>query len=135
MDKAKAQQHIQQNLASGDSLVGFFYTIQPYKSWLFLFLGPLAALSMKYYFVAVTQAGITFHRMNMLGKFAEADRFAYADISSIKIGKGLLQRPMLLAFKNGRKLKIKAQLRGVDKVAKLTDDVQRYIESHIAVAK
>jgi hypothetical protein len=135
MDKAKAQQHIQKNLAPGDELIGFFYAIQPYKFWMFLLMGPLAVLSMKYYFVAVTKAGITFHRMTMLGKFADADRFAYAEVATIKIGKGLLQRPMLLTFKNGRKLKIKAQLKGVDKVAKLTDDVQRYLESHIAAAK
>lgn len=130
-----AQRHIEKNIASDDSLIGFFYAIQPFKWWLFLLIGPLAVLSMKSLFVAVTKNGLTFHRLNMLGKFSDNDFFSYKEIDNVKIGKGLLQRPMEFKFTNGRRLKIKAQLKGVASVAKITDPVQRHIESNINSSK
>ena len=90
---------------------------------------------MKYHFVAVTQKGITFHRLSMLGKFSDSDSFGYDEIESVKIGKGLLQRPMKFKFANGRKLALNAQLKGVEKVAKLTETVQRHIERNIKTVK
>jgi len=135
VDKATAHKHIQQNLDRGDKLVGFFYAIQPVKFWLFLLIGPLAFLSMKSYFVAATESGLTFYKLNMLGKFAHRDHFPYNEIGSVKIGSGLLQRPMGFVFKNGRKFKLKAQWRGVDKVAKLTEDMLAYLERRIPAAK
>lgn len=130
-----AQRHIEKNIASDDSLIGFFYAIQPFKWWLFLLIGPLAVLSMKSLFVAVTKNGLTFHRLNMLGKFSDNDSFSYKEIDNVKIGKGLLQRPMEFKFTNGRRLEIKAQLKGVASVAKITDPVQRHIESNINPSK
>lgn len=135
MHKEAAQNHIEENLVPGDSLVGFFYALQPFKIWLFFLIGPLAVFSMKYHFVAVTQKGITFHRLNMLGKFSDSDSFEFNEIESVKIGKGLLQRPMQFKFANGRKLALKAQLKGVEKVAKLTDAVQKHIEHNIKTVK
>lgn len=126
-----AKKHIEKNLASDDSLVGFFYAVQPFKWWLFLLIGPLAVLSMKSLFVAVTKNGLTFHRLNMLGRFSGSDSFAYKEVDGVKIGKGLLQRPMKFKFTNGRTLNIKAQLKGVASVAKITEPVQRHIESNI----
>lgn len=131
MKKEDARQHIEQHLEPGDSLVGYFQAIQPFKLWLFLFIGPLAVLSMKYYFVAVTRNGITFHRLNLLGKFAGQDAFAFSDIESVKIGKGMLQRPMTFRFSNGRKLYLKGQLKGVEKVAKIDAETQRFIEDNV----
>lgn len=133
MKKEDARQHIEQHLEPGDSLVGFFQAIQPFKWWLFFLIGPLGVLSMKFYFVAVTQKGITFHRLNLLGKFAGQDSFAFEDIESVKIGKGILQRPMKFLFKNGRKLYVKGQLKGVEKIAKLDEATQRFIEEHVRV--
>lgn len=130
-----AQNHIQKNLTPDDSLIGFFYAIQPFKWWLFLLIGPLAVLSMKSLFVAVTKNGLTFHRLNMLGRFSGSDSFTYKEIESVEIGKGLLQRPMKFKFTNGRKLNIKAQLKGVASVAKITEPVQRHIESNINPSK
>jgi hypothetical protein len=130
-----AQKHIQKNIASDDFLIGFFYAIQPFKWWLFFLIGPLAVLSMKSLFVAVTKNGLTFHRLNMLGKFSGSDSFTYKEIENVKIGKGLLQRPMEFKFINGRKLKIKAQLKGVASVAKITEPVQRHIEANINPSK
>lgn len=135
MNKEQAQQHIEKNLAAGNSLVGFFMAMQPFKIWLFFLIGPLAVLSMKYYFVAVTKKGLTFYRLNMLGNFSNSDSFDFNEIESVKIGKGMLQRPMKFKFNNGRSLYIKAQLKGVEKVAKITDEVQRYIENNIKTEK
>lgn len=135
MKKEEARQHIEQNLEPGDSLVGFFQAMQPFKVWLFLFIGPLAVLSMKHYFVAVTRKGITFHRLSMMGKFAGQDTFAFSDIGSVKIGKGLLQRPMTFRFNNGRKLYVKAMLKGVEKVAKIDAETQRFIEDNVRTEK
>lgn len=135
MKKEEAQQYIEQHLKPGDSLVGFFQAIQPFKIWLFVLIGPLAVFSMKYYFVAVTQQGITFHRLNLLGKFAGQDDFAYDDIEKATIGKGWLQRPMKFFFKNGRKLYVKGQLKGVEKIAKLNEATQRFIEEHVRIEK
>jgi hypothetical protein len=42
---------------------------------------------------------------------------------------------MTFKFRNGRKLFVKAQLKGVEKVAKLTQGVQQFIESNILTVK
>ncbi|MBT3303441.1 MAG: hypothetical protein HN982_04420 [Candidatus Marinimicrobia bacterium] len=131
MNKEKAQEHIENNLNNNDSLVGFFQAIEPPKIWLFFVIGPLAILSMKTYFVAATANGMHFFKLNLLGKFSDDDFFNFNEIENVKIGKGLLQRPFLFQFKNSRKLKIKAQLKGVDKIAKLTDETQNHIENNI----
>ena len=135
MKKEDARLHIEQHLEPGDSLVGFFQAIQPFKWWLFFLIGPLGVLSMKFYFVAVTRQGITFHRLNLLGKFAGLDRFSFDEIEHVKIGKGLLQRPLRFFFKNGRKLYVKGQLKGVEKIAKLDEATQRFIEEHVRTEK
>lgn len=135
MNKEQAKEYIEENLNEGDSLIGFFQAISPPKIWLFLLIGPLFFLSMRTYFLAVTEKGISFHKLSLLGKFKEHDFFEFGDIESVKIGKGLLQRPMKFVFKNNRKLKLKAQLKGVEKVAKLLPDVQQHIESNIPLAQ
>ena len=135
MDKETARKHIEKNLRPGDSIVGFFYAIKPWSLWLFFLIGPLAILSMKYFFVAVTERGVYFHRLNMFGKFADNDFFGFREIRNVKIGKGIIQRPMKFRFNNDRSLKIKAMLKGVEKVAKLTESTQRHIESNIAVVE
>lgn len=134
MNKEKAQEYIQAHLNENDSLIGFFQAIETPKIWLYFLIGPLAALSMKYYFLAVTEKGIHFHKLSMLGKFAGSDFFKFNEIESVKIGKGLIQRPMMFKFKNSRKLKINAQLKGVEKVAKITENVQQHIERNIPLA-
>ena len=133
MDKDKVKQHIQKHMEQDDVLIGFFYTQQALKIWLFVLIGPFAAFSMKFYFVGVTKKGIHFHRLNLFGKFADHDFFKYDEIENVKIGKGLLQRPMKFQFKNGRNLKLKAQLKGVEKVAKLNEVTQVYIENNITM--
>ncbi|WP_432455725.1 MULTISPECIES: PH domain-containing protein [unclassified Agarivorans] len=133
MNKEQAQQHIESCLQESDSFIGFFQAIEPPKIWLFFLIGPLAVFSMKSYFLAVTEAGIYFHKLSLLGKFNGYDFFTYDDIENVKIGKGLLQRPIKFKFKNNRKITVKAQLKGVEKIAKITPEVQQYIEGNIPV--
>ena len=135
MNKEQAKKYIEENLNDGDSLIGFFQAVSPPNIWLFLLIGPLFILSMRTYFLAVTEKGISFYRLSLLGKFKEHDFFEFGDIESVKIGKGLLQRPMKFTFKNNRKIKVKAQLKGVEKVAKLLPDVQEHIESNIPLVQ
>lgn len=135
MNKEQAKKYIEDNLNDGDSLIGFFQAVSPPNIWLFLLIGPLFILSMRTYFLAVTEKGISFHRLSLLGKFKEHDFFEFSDIESVKIGKGLLQKPMKFTFKNNRKIKVKAQLKGVEKVAKLLPDVQEHIESNIPLVQ
>lgn len=135
MNKEKAHEHIKLNLRENDSLIGFFQAMEPPKTWLFFVIGPLAAFSMRMYFLAVTTKGLYFHRLSLLGKFREHDYFEFCEIESVEIGKGVIQRPMKFHFKNNRTVKVKAQLKGVEKVAKLTADVQQHIEDSIPSAK
>lgn len=133
MDKNMAFEHINENLSQGDVLVGFFQATQSFKLWLFFLIGPLAVLSMKFYFVAVTQRGIYFHRLNFWGKFADYDFFQFDEIENVEMGDGFLQKPMQYFFKNGRKLKLKAQLKGTQKVAKLDEETLQYLNKHLVV--
>ncbi|NRB81723.1 MAG: hypothetical protein HRU38_24190 [Saccharospirillaceae bacterium] len=135
MNKEQAQEHIEQTLKENDTLIGFFQAISPPKIWMFFIIGPLAILSMQGYFLAVTEKGLYFYKLSLLGKFKSCDFFEFDEIESVKIGKGILQRPMKFHFKNNRKIKVKAQLKGIEKVAKITPDVQRYIENKIPLAQ
>ncbi|MEJ2610707.1 MAG: hypothetical protein P8179_11630 [Candidatus Thiodiazotropha sp.] len=131
MKKEKAKEYIEANLSDEGSLIGFFQAVSPPNYWLLILIGPLFILSMKQYFVAVTEKGIYFYRLSLLGKFKEHDFFEFNEIESVKIGKGLLQRPMEFVFGNNRKIKIRAQLKGLESVAKLSPDVQQHIENNI----
>jgi hypothetical protein len=135
MNKEQAKEYIEKHLNDGDKLIGFFQAISPPNIWLFPLIGPLFILSMKTYFLAVTEKGISFHKLSLLGKFKEHDFFEFGEIESVEIGNGLLQRPMKFAFKNNRKIKVKAQLKGVEKVAKLLPDVQQHIENNVPLAR
>ncbi len=80
MHKDKASEHIKQNLSSNEDLIGFFYAQKLPKFWLYFLIGPLSFLAIKFYFVAVTNKGIHFHMLNMLGKFSQHDFFSYNEI-------------------------------------------------------
>lgn len=107
---------------------------RPFKIWLFFLIGPLAVLSMKSYFVAVTSKGLHFHTLNLLGKFSQHDFFSYNEIDSVKIGNGALQIPMKYTFSNGRKLKIKAQKKGMERVAKIDEKTLEFLKKNVQQA-
>ena len=137
MHKDQAREHIEANITEGDELIGFFQaTYLPRFWWLFVVLvTPIAFLSMRIYIVAVSKKGLCFYKLTFMGKFRHADFFKYDEIESVKVGGGFLQRPMVFRFMNGRKLRLKGQIKGVDKIAKLTPEVSAYIGNNIAAPK
>ena len=131
----EAKQHIENHLQEGDELVGFFSAQSPFPIWWVLLLGPLGILFLKAYFVAVTKNGINFHRLTLWGKFKDdGDFFNFDEIENVKIKGGVVQRPMIFTLKNGTKIKVKAQIRALAKVANLTEETQKHIEENIASA-
>jgi len=134
MNKETAKENILERLEVGDELVGFFIAQSPFPILWFLLLGPLGAFFMKTYFVAVTKNGINFHQLSLMGKFKEeGDFFHFNEIESVKIKNGMLQRPMTFVLNNGVKVKIKAQKKGLDRVAKLDEKTLEQIEKNITV--
>ena len=137
MHRDQAREHIEKNITEGDELIGFFQaTYFPRFWWLLVVLvTPIAFLTLRYYFVAVSKQGLCFYKLTFMGKFRDADFFKYDEIESVKVGGGFLQRPMVFRFINGRKLRVKGQLKGVDKIPKLTPEVSDYIGNNIAAPK
>jgi len=134
MKKEEAKEYILKSIDRDDELVGFFTAQGFFPIWWFLLLGPLGAFFFKFYYIGVTKKGISFYRLSMMGKFKdEGDFFQFSEIETLKIKSGFLQRPLIFTLKNGTKIKIKAQIKGVEKVAKLTDKVQEYLENNITV--
>ncbi len=133
MNKDQAYEYIKNTIEIDDNLIGFFIAQKPFSLLWFFIIGPLAVLTMKTYYVAVSKQGAYFYRLNLMGKPANVDFMSFDEIESIKIGKGMLQRPMLYRFKNGKKLKLKAQLKGAKNVAVLTPHAQAHLERNIQV--
>lgn len=131
MNKAKANEFILSNLEADDKLVGFFFAQGRFPILWFFLIGPFAMLMLRQYYVAISEKGVYFIKLNPLGKPSNLDMMSFPDIESVKIGNGALQRPMLFHFNNGKKLKIKAQLKGVKSVATLTPEVQAHLESNV----
>lgn len=130
MDKEKIKnEFILPRLKQGEELIGFFQaSYTPSRGWLFL-IGPLIFIGMRIYYVAVTNQGLHLHKLSFFGKPENYNFFSYAEISKIKLGKGFLQAPLQLVFSNGRKLVLKAQLKGEEKVAKLDDQTREFLLS------
>jgi len=122
---------LKNNFSNGEELIGFFMAQRPFKIWLFFLIGPLAALSMKSYIIAVTNKGMHFQALNLIGKFSQHDFFDYNEIDSFSIGRGILQIPMKYMFTSGRKLKIKAQKKGRESVAKINDETLDFLKKNI----
>lgn len=112
MKKQQAELLFKQNLVAGDKIEAFFVAQSPIYWPYFLVAGPLAFLAMRMYYIVLSNKGLYFYRPNMLGAYHDFDFFLYKEIESIKYGKGVLTKPLLLLFSNGRKLKIKAPTKG-----------------------
>lgn len=135
MNAEQIKEKLQSALQPEDELIGYFMAQQMPKFWLYLCLGPLAMVTMKTHYVGVTPKGLCFLQLNFLGNQSALDFFNYTEIESVVFGKGVLQRPTTFRFKNGRRLHIKAQLKGVEKVPKLTPELQAHIEQNISSAR
>jgi hypothetical protein len=131
MHKDKAHEHIKQNMSSNEELIGFFQALKPCKLWIHFIIGPLAAFAIRHYFIAVTNKGIHFHMLNLSGNFSQQDFFDYKEIEKIEIKNGVMTTPITFFFANGTKIKIKAQKKGVERVAKLEEKTLDYIKKNI----
>jgi len=114
------------HLKAGEELIGFFMAgYQPKLRWYFL-AGPFAALKMRMYFAAVTPLGIHLHKMNFWGKPESHEFVPYSNMSKLKIGKGLLQARFEISTA-AKTISLKAQLKGVEKVAKLDHQTREFL--------
>jgi len=134
MHKDLAKIEIEKHMQNDESLVGFFMAVKRPPFLLFFLMGPLASLGFRTYVVGVTNLGIHFHKLDIWGKFSQHDFFAFNEIKDIRVGKGYLQTPIKYTFVNGEKLKIFAQKKGVEKIAKISDNVIIYLNEHIKAA-
>ena len=135
MLKDEVQKNIENHLAESDELIGFFQATYTPSFWWFPLVGPLMFVGVRTYFIGVSKNGIHFHKLNLMGKFQNADFFKYDEITSVKLGGGFMARPMVFRFANGKKLKVKGQLKGLERIAKLTPEVSDYIRNNIAAPK
>lgn len=131
MKKEIIEKHILEQLKQDEELIGFF-TAQQMKWGYFLLMGPLAILTLRTYAVAVTSMGVYFLRIDLLDRIAMVDFFSYEEITSFSAKGGSVQRPVLFTFFNGRSLKIKAQLKGVEAVPKLTPEIEEYLKERVS---
>jgi hypothetical protein len=131
MDKEKIKNElVLPNLKQGEKLVGYFQAQYLPSHWWLLLIGPLWGLCIRFYVIAVTNQGLHLHKFNLLGKPDIYNFFPSAEITSLYLGGGVMQAPLQLSFANGRKLRLKAQLKGVDKIAKLDDTTREFLLSH-----
>lgn len=134
MHKDKAKEHILKTLDKDETLIGFFQATKLPKIWLYLLIGPLASLNTKLYFIALTNKGVRFYPLTLIGNFHEnTDFFKYPEIETIQIKDGILQMPMLFKFVNGNSIKVRALKKGVERAAKLTEESLSYLRSKVNV--
>lgn len=131
MNKEQVKAAIEKSLKPDEQLLGFFIAQKHPPFWYYLLLGPLAALALRGYLVGVTNKGIHFHKMNLMGKLSQHDIFAFDEIKTFKVGSGLIQLPLTFTFSNGQKLNIKAQKRGLDRIAKIDENTVAMIRQNI----
>lgn len=122
------------DIVADEKVIGYFIGQVRPKFWLFFVMGPLAALTLKHYYVLVSDKGIHFYRMSAMGKIRSGDFFAYDEISALKVGKGVLQKPLTFRFANRKKLSMGALIKGIEKVAKMDDATLAYMRDRIRAA-
>ncbi len=117
------------SLTPEEQLVGFFQASYQPSNWWYFLIGPLMFFGMRVYYVAVTDLGVHFHKLNFWGKPESHDFFSYAEISSMKVGGGFLQAPLHFVFTNDRKLKLSAQLKGAASIPKFDQPTKDFLLS------
>lgn len=131
MKKEKAQEEIQKQIQEDETLIGFFYAVKGGEFWKFFLFGPIIAFTFKYYYIAVTKKGIYFFRLSMFGKFKGKDFFSFDEFLGVIFKKGVIQQPVVFQLQNGKKIAVKAQLKGAKSVPKLDEEVREHIISNI----
>ena len=119
-------------LKQGEELIGFFQARYVPFLWFFL-IGPIMLLGIRIYYIAVTNQGLHIHKLSFFSmrKVDVYNFFSYAEISKINLGKALIlpEAPLKLVFSNGRKLKLRALVRGGKKAVKLDDRTRSFLLS------
>lgn len=133
MDKVTIARYVNSNLRKGDKLFGHFMTVRPIKIRMFLFLGPLAALTLTRYVLAVSQNGIYFHRLGLFGGVENMDYFSYSEIAALSVGKGFIQTPLKFLFANQRTLKVKACIKNSKRQPVMSDELKNILMNRIAI--
>jgi len=131
MKYEKMRSHVDENLHDDDQLIGLFWSMQPMKFWLFALIGPFAAFSMKFYVVAVSKKGISFHNVNFFERFTETSFFTYDEIEALKLKRGRLNATLRVRFNNGQKLRLTASYAG--KESSLSKTTARYLEEKFPI--
>lgn len=130
--KDKIYQAIAPHIKADEELIGYFMGMVMPKVWLSILIGPLNALTMKHYYIAVTSKGVYFLKLNLAGKPTHPDFMTYEEIHDLKLAKkGLLQQGITFEFNNGRKLFVKAARKGAKEAAILDDATLDYLMQHI----
>jgi len=123
LTKAEIESFFKSKLDEDEKLTGFFQAAYMPSFWWYFLVGPLIFLGMRVYYIGLTSKGVHFQKLNLLGKMDIYNFFKNDEISDVKISKGWLQVPIKFFFSNDRVLKLKAQKKGVDKIAKINDSM------------
>ncbi|HHZ69278.1 MAG TPA: hypothetical protein EYO51_04930 [Methylococcaceae bacterium] len=130
MDKEQIKEElITPKMKYGEELIGFFQSYSTPSLWWFLLIGPLVYLGTRTYYVAITNLGIHLNKLTFFGKPAIHNYFTWDEIENLKLGKGVITIPLKLKFSSGRKLKLNAQLKGLDKIPKLDEKTNKFLVS------
>ncbi len=128
MKAEKVLEYINNTLDESDELIGYFFG-QEFNIGIYLIFGPLSMLKMKRYYIAVSQNGVHFHRVNLLEKICQSDFFSFDEIDEIKISKkGVIQKKIEFTFKNGRSVKVKSPIKGVKSAALFTPAIEEFFD-------
>ncbi|MEH6633460.1 MAG: hypothetical protein V7776_21805 [Halopseudomonas aestusnigri] len=134
MNKDQAETLIREHLSKDEKLVDFFmaYSTPTFSFWWYLLIGPLAYTGTRQYFVGVTDKGIHFHKLGLMGKPQQRYYFTFEEVVSIKIRSFFLSYDLVFLFFNKRQLKLCFYKIGVHKKpAKLTLEILDYIKQKI----
>lgn len=131
MHKDAAKELVLKHLNTDEQFVDVFQTMYTPSFYWFFLIGPFLYLGARQYFVGVTDHGLHFHKLNFFGKPDQHDYFSFGEITAFRYSTGIFQYPLEFVFENGRSLKIKAQRKGVEKIAKITDETLSFLQKHI----
>ncbi|GEM_PF-7058992 len=131
MKKNDVKQLISNHLKQNESFVGCFVAMYRPSLWWSLLIGPFLFLGMKNYVVGISDQGMHIILLNFLGKPDQHNFLNFSEIRSFHSSKGFLQIPLKFEFKNGRILKIRAQRKGIDSIAKISEEILEYLRKKI----
>jgi hypothetical protein len=103
----RAHRVIEQQLQPGEHIQAAVFATAPANVGSHVLLGATAALSMKQYHVALTEAELVFLQLDLWGKPAEVTRWARDQIKSACFSTGLLSDTLSLGLPERKPIKLK----------------------------